>query len=937
MGSGSPKRIKPKSYEICLLYNTSDAKKRLTGLSLATCNRTKVSRPQNDVELEGGDVEINNPDVLQLTVSDKMSCNYCDAIFTNRVEQRRHYKSDWHRYNLKMRLKGKDKVSEDMFEEMSGNISSLSGSDSDSDIDTDSDHPTKIGSSKKITGSPRKFIHSGYSTTDSESESGNQTEDLARRLPKVYFKNKDGELLSLYRCVLCHKKSHPSDHEDLVTMAMDTPNQMYWAVFMAAGGHFAGAIFNKNQMVAHKTFHRYVVRAKRGTAQGSRDSQGNAPKSAGASLRRYNESALIQEVQELIASWNEYIKDCDRIFLRAPSFNRKIFFSGKAPPFNKDDTRIRLIPFQTRRPTFNEVRRVYEVLASIECYGEESSLQDLIPISPPQVFNPETGQLVPKDESHLTPRQRKMLNKRLGTSPLALDDKQALSDTDSIEKQGSGELDSKMKVPFENSMDFNSKESKSALPEHVIEDGNLSSSTASDTELVETMVTINLMELKEFACKKPKRRKKSAKKSKNPPQCHTEPDSNIMDEEKYHLKNNLYTACKVGDKEMLKNMLAILFTPPQPSSSSSNVDNKTDVNIDSKPSDHATNDKPEDEGQSKETISEDIPATCDKSEGTSIEKEPESVDDSLENGKTVDQNMSETPECECVDVITDVDGANVADLGETRTGNKAENSDVLTEDDEDNQASVCDEPAKRDTNIENTASANANGPDNDSTLTEVCDKTKDDTGKSGSETSKLKNTVNSTLNLDSSKTISDLNKVWPDLSPVVTPSILNEQFGDNKTTFLHVASREGHVTIVTLLMEAGADPAIKDKGGQTPYMVGKDKNTRNEFRRFMNKWPDRFDYNKAQIPGPLTEEMENEKKRKEAERKKQQRKQRQELHKERKEIEEKKRAEEKEKERFLNLSDREKRALAAEKRLVSQITSKGEEKPILREMTSAAC
>lgn len=48
----------------------------------------------------------------------------------------------------------------------------------------------------------------------------------------------------------------------------------------------------REKLVLHKTFHRYVVRAKRGTAQGTRDSQGNAPKSAGASIRRHNEAAL---------------------------------------------------------------------------------------------------------------------------------------------------------------------------------------------------------------------------------------------------------------------------------------------------------------------------------------------------------------------------------------------------------------------------------------------------------------------------------------------------------------------------------------------------------------------------------------------------------------------------------------------------------------------
>ena len=48
-------------------------------------------------------------------------------------------------------------------------------------------------------------------------------------------------------------------------------------------------------VVRHKTFHRYVVRAKRGTCQSSHDSKGgHAPKSAGASLRRYNEAALTQ-------------------------------------------------------------------------------------------------------------------------------------------------------------------------------------------------------------------------------------------------------------------------------------------------------------------------------------------------------------------------------------------------------------------------------------------------------------------------------------------------------------------------------------------------------------------------------------------------------------------------------------------------------------------
>lgn len=39
----------------------------------------------------------------------------------------------------------------------------------------------------------------------------------------------------------------------------------------------------------------------------------------------------------------------------------------------------------------------------------------------------------------------------------------------------------------------------------------------------------------------------------------------------------------------------------------------------------------------------------------------------------------------------------------------------------------------------------------------------------------------------------------------------------------------------------------RDSRARPPYMVAADRSTRNEFRRFMEKNPDAYDYNKAQV------------------------------------------------------------------------------------------
>lgn len=72
------------------------------------------------------------------------------------------------------------------------------------------------------------------------------------------------------------------------------PGYLRWAVLMVSGGYFAGAIFSGGVPVIHKTMHSYVTRRGQGQAQSTCDNHGNAPRSAGASLRRYNQAKFLE-------------------------------------------------------------------------------------------------------------------------------------------------------------------------------------------------------------------------------------------------------------------------------------------------------------------------------------------------------------------------------------------------------------------------------------------------------------------------------------------------------------------------------------------------------------------------------------------------------------------------------------------------------------------
>lgn len=190
---------------------------------------------------------------------------------------------------------------------------------------------------------------------------------------------------------------------------------------MIGGGHFAAMVVSLSPkagrargerepvVLEHKTFHRYTTRRKQGGSQSANDnSKGNAH-SAGASIRRYNEVALINEVRELLAAWKPLLDSADLLFVRASgTANRRTLFSYEDAVLRNNDPRLRGLPFSTRRATQSELLRSFQELTRIKVSRvDEATLAALAaanaPKNPaaPKPLTPEPPKLSKEEEEAL--------------------------------------------------------------------------------------------------------------------------------------------------------------------------------------------------------------------------------------------------------------------------------------------------------------------------------------------------------------------------------------------------------------------------------------------------------------------------------------------------------------------------------------------------------
>ncbi|KAK9202441.1 hypothetical protein WN944_017651 [Citrus x changshan-huyou] len=298
----------------------------------------------------------------------RWTCNTCKTEFESLQDQRSHFKSDVHRFNVKLTIAGKDIVKEEDFEELTSDslkdydVSSISGSEDEADK-LSCRHDPRGESVPSVRTKLFIRLQSGERVSFWKCLMLNESESVSYEDDKSFSVNDEGclsvsEVIERLKSLTCE----PRDGTHLRV------------VLLASGGHFAGSVFDGNLVVAHKTFHRYVVRAKAGKKQSSKDASGKAANSAGAALRRYNELALKKDLQELLASWKPYFDASICVFIYAPSTNRQLLFNGDKSYFSHQCCTIQNIPLAVRRPTLKETQRVYRQLTQVAYEVDEKDI-----------------------------------------------------------------------------------------------------------------------------------------------------------------------------------------------------------------------------------------------------------------------------------------------------------------------------------------------------------------------------------------------------------------------------------------------------------------------------------------------------------------------------------------------------------------------------------
>ena len=273
---------------------------------------------------------------------------------------------------------------------------------------------------------------SSSSSSDDEEQEGETKTTTARHNKNISIlvRNSDDATMAMYTNALSTHTRTPNNNGNENNLGAHASllhainhSSFLWVVLSVQAGRFAGGVFQRGVLIDHKTFSRYTTRKKQGGSQAKADSGGGGKaSSAGATLRRYNESALHEEIQHLLTEdWSEYLDDAEQIFIscghssskllyNAPGGNKK-YKKKKQGALAKGNPKVHKISFQTNRPTLEEVKRICRCCATCWVVPPVAQEEDsVVAVNAPTIRRGiEKGHILPME----TKKRKNMVQKVL--------------------------------------------------------------------------------------------------------------------------------------------------------------------------------------------------------------------------------------------------------------------------------------------------------------------------------------------------------------------------------------------------------------------------------------------------------------------------------------------------------------------------------------------
>lgn len=343
-----------------------------------------------------------NPD----NILGSQACSLCKLSFIAVQEHRDHLRTDLHHYNLKQKLNGLNPVTEAEFEKLvDGLEESISGSDNLDTEDEEEDTARKDTTLSALLRKQATLAEKRKPNNDDQEEEGTKKRTTSGTPPLLWFsspKLPENTYFGVYRVLFSQAELEKEEaivdaikKRQLAPISMPKPpkdaqsvpatyNGQHIFMCMIGGGHFAAMVvslapkkskhgstgpLNREAVVlAHKTFHRYTTRRKQGGSQSANDNAKGTAHSAGSSLRRYNEQALVEDIRALLKDWKALIDTSGLLFIRATgTTNRRTLFGPyDGQILRANDPRVRGFPFNTRRATQNELMRSFIELTRLK-------------------------------------------------------------------------------------------------------------------------------------------------------------------------------------------------------------------------------------------------------------------------------------------------------------------------------------------------------------------------------------------------------------------------------------------------------------------------------------------------------------------------------------------------------------------------------------------